>query len=593
MPAPPIFGPVLDEGGVTFSLWAPSKPDVRLKIEDRAPMAMLRHDDGWHRLRVEGVGAGARYRFQIGDLLVPDPGSRFQPEDVHGPSEVIDTGFSWKAGDWRGLPWEETIFYELHIGTFSPEGSFRGAMDRLDHLVELGVTALQIMPLADFHGLRNWGYDGVLPYAPDSSYGRPEDLAALVDAAHERGMQVFLDVVYNHLGPEGNYLPAYSPFLTDRHSTAWGDAINYDGGDARPVREWAIGNAMFWLETYRFDGLRFDAVHAIEDTSGEHLLVEMARRIRKTFVDRHIHLVVENEENDPALLERNGDGTAALYNGQWNDDIHHVLHVAASGENFGYYADYQAGAGAIGKALCEGFVYQGEHMPHRGSPRGSSSAHLPPTAFISFIQNHDQVGNRAFGERITEIAPAPALSALAAIYLLAPQIPMIFMGEEWAASSPFPFFCDMGDELNGLIREGRLKEMAGLPGFDGDAGSLPDPITEETFLSAKLDWDERLHPAHALRLQLYKELIALRKRKIVPRLAGMGGHAGRANASNEILHVEWWLADGSLLSLYANLTDEARLVPEAPDGDILWSNVEWNEGQMRPWMVVWALQEMT
>ncbi|MDQ0455262.1 malto-oligosyltrehalose trehalohydrolase [Rhizobium paknamense] len=586
----PAFGPSLHDTGVDFRLWAPLKEEVLLQIEDRQPLPMQRGDDGWHRLRVEGVGAGTRYRFHIGDLAVPDPGSRFQPEDVHGPSEVIDTRFNWKTVDWQGRPWEETVIYELHLGTFTPEGTYRGAMGRLDHLASLGVTAIQLMPLSDFRGPWNWGYDGVLPYAPDSSYGRPEELAELIDAAHARGIQVFIDVVYNHLGPDGNYLPVYAPIFTEKHKSTWGEGINYDGEGSQAVREWAIGNALYWITDFRADGLRFDAVHAIEDDSKEHLLTEMARRLRAAAPDRHVHLIVENEENNPALLEREADGQPSLYTAQWNDDIHHVLHVASTGEDFGYYADFAEGLPQIGRALAEGFVYQGEVMPYRGSERGGASAHLPPTAFISFIQNHDQVGNRAWGDRIFEVASPQATAALAAVYLLAPQIPMIFMGEEWQASTPFPFFCQFDDELNEKVRQGRRKELARLPGFDEEsAKSTPDPVADTTFYSAKLNWEERNLPEQAAALALYQTLIGLRHTEIVPRLKGIGGRAAQFSVEGGLLRVEWWLGDGSLLSLFANLSAEDVMVKERPQGDPLWSNEGVTEGRMGAWAVQWTL----
>ncbi len=333
------FGPVVHEDGVEFRLWAPLKDRVLVRLGGREPEPMERSSDGWHRRRISGTEPGCRYTFLLANgCEVPDLGSRYQPQDVHGPSEVIDlTRYHWKTDAWSGRPWEEKVVYELHIGSFTSAGTFQAVLGRLDHLARLGVTALQIMPVSDFPGRYNWGYDGVLPYAPDSSYGRPEDFMALVDAAHERGISVFLDVVYNHFGPDGNYLPTYAPLFTEDHKTPWGNGINYDGDGSTAVREFVIQNAIYWIKEFRLDGLRLDAVHAIKDDSQEHLLQELARRVRSAAGPRHVHLIVENENNDSDLLRRDETGRATRFTAQWNDDVHHLLHVAATGETFGYY----------------------------------------------------------------------------------------------------------------------------------------------------------------------------------------------------------------------------------------------------------------
>ena len=357
------------------------------------------------------------------------------------------------------------------------------------------------MPISDFPGGRNWGYDGVLPYAPDSSYGRPDDLKALVDAAHARGIAVLLDVVYNHFGPDGNYLPVYAPaFFTDRHKTPWGAAINYDGQHAEPVREFVIHNALYWIEEFHLDGLRFDAVHAIMDDSDKHLLEELAERVRACAPTGRSTCCSRTRTTMPAGCCA-VDGAPVHYTAQWNDDVHHVLHVAATHERTGYYADYEGNTDQLGRALAEGFAFQGEMMPYRGSPRGEPSAALPPGAFVAFIQNHDQIGNRAFGERLSAIATPEAMRAIAAIYLLLPQMPMLFMGEEWGAPQPFPFFCDFEGELADAVREGRRAEFARFPEFQDpeQRDRIPDPQAESTFASAKLDWtavDSRSRLAH-------------------------------------------------------------------------------------------------
>ncbi len=450
------FGAELQPDGVRFRIWAPQHERMALRLDAQPRVWKLeRESGGWHTLISAHAKPGTRYQFVLPDgMAVPDPASRYQPEDVHGPSEVMDPGsYRWRNLDWRGRPWEEAVIYELHVGCFTDAGSFDAARERLSHLAGLGVTAIELMPLSDFPGSRNWGYDGVLPYAPDASYGHPDSLKALIDAAHGLGLMVLIDVVYNHFGPEGNYLGLYAPqFFSARHQTPWGSAVNFDGRDSRPVREFFIHNALYWLEEFHCDGLRLDAVHAILDDSPAHILAELAQRVRAAFPDRHIHLLLENEHNQARLLVRTRQQAIRLYDAQWNDDVHHVLHAAATGETEGYYADYAARTSLLGRALAEGFAFQGEHMAYRGSARGEPSSQLPPAAFVAFLQNHDQVGNRAFGERISMLATAPAVRAATAIYLLLPQIPMLFMGEEWHTRQPFLFFCDFGAELGQAVR---------------------------------------------------------------------------------------------------------------------------------------------
>ncbi len=546
------FGAELQaDGRVRFRLWAPPHREVQIEL-DGETVAMQPVGEGWHELVTDRARAGTRYRFVLPDgLRVPDPASRYQPEDVHGPSEVVDpAAYAWRDAGWSGRPWHEAVVYELHIGAFTPEGTFRAAIGKLDHLVALGVTAIEIMPIGDFPGRRNWGYDGVLPYAPDSSYGRPEDLKALVEAAHARGLMVLLDVVYNHFGPEGAYIHPIAPqTFTDRHKTPWGAAINFDGPDSGPVREFVIHNALYWIEEFHLDGLRLDAVHAILDDSPKHLLEELAERVRAAAPNRHIHLILENEENQAKRLVRRENGEPRWYTAQWNDDVHHVLHVAASGETKGYYADYKGDTEKLGRALAEGFAFQGELMPYRGRPRGAPSADLPPTAFVAFIQNHDQVGNRAFGDRVTDFAPAEAVRAIAAVYLLLPQIPMLFMGEEWGAAQPFPFFCDFGPELADAVRQGRREEFARFPEFQDPAmrERIPDPMAEETFASAKLDWEDIERAPHSGWLDWYRRVLAIRHAEIVPRLTAI-----RAGGRYEVLGdgavlVRWPLGGGETL----------------------------------------------
>ena len=435
-----------------FRLWGPKadKVDVCL-IEDSREIClpMTPANGGWFELCTDRARPGTHYKFQInGGQKVPDPASRFQPLDVHGPSEIVNAeSFQWKDAAWNARPWEEAVIYELHVGTFTPEGTFAAVEQRLDYLAELGVTVIELMPVADFPGERNWGYDGVLLFAPDSSYGKPDDLKHLIQSAHARELMVMLDVVYNHFGPEGNYLRAYAPqFFTDRHRTPWGEAINFDGPDSRVVRDFFIHNALYWLMEYHFDGLRLDAVHAIMDDSEPDILVELAEAVHaKTAGKRRVHLVLENDDNAAHYLRPSRDHKRP-YQAQWNDDIHHATHVAVTGERDGYYIDYSDNpVRRLAHCLAEGFDYQGDASVFReGESRGELSRDLPLTSFVSFLQNHDQIGNRAFGERIVELGSERAIRAIMSILLLAPAPPLLFMGEEFGATTPFLFFCDFG-----------------------------------------------------------------------------------------------------------------------------------------------------
>lgn len=592
------FGAELQAGGgVRFRLWAPQCPHISVAIrsadgslERVVPMVAL--GDGWHELVDKIAGAGTLYDYLLPDgMHVPDPASRFQPQDVHGPSEVIDpANFAWSAS-WKGRSWKEAVIYELHVGAFTPEGTFLAAIERLEHLSALGVTAIELMPIADFPGKRNWGYDGVLWYAPDSSYGRPEDLKTLIEAAHSRGFMVLLDVIYNHFGPDGNFLPAYaSSFFTDRHKTPWGAAVNYDGPLAATVREFVIHNALYWLEEYNLDGLRLDAVHAIVDDSPEHLLDELARRLRAAHA-RPIHLLLENEENAPQWLSRDPAGGAPGYSAQWNDDVHHVLHVAATGEANGYYADYFGDTKKLGRAIAEGFAFQGETMPFSGRRRGEPSGALSPTSFVAFIQNHDQIGNRAYGERIVHLAPYDALRAITAVYLLLPQIPMLFMGEEWGSVQPFPFFCDFHGALGDAVRKGRREEFAKFPEFQNEADrhKIPDPQAEDTFLSAKLRWQEIDEPSHAAWLDYYRRILKVRGVHIVPILSEIrrGGLFTARGAG--AVEVSWGLNSGGQLALQANLSDKAAAGFTQASTRLLWEEGGARNGELSPWSVRWHL----
>ncbi len=577
------------DGSARFRLWAPRHQHIGLRLETPRVYPMRPLAEGWHELLLPELPAGSRYQFLLPDgMAVPDPASRFQPQDVHGPSELIDpTRYLWRDQAWRGRAWNETVLYELHVGTFTPAGTFLAAIERLDHLVRLGVTALELMPVADFPGRRNWGYDGVLPFAPDSSYGRPEDLKALVDAAHAAGLSVLLDVVYNHFGPEGNYLSLYAPqFFNPHHQTPWGAAINFDGEGAATVREFFVHNALYWLSEYHFDGLRFDATHAIVDERPEHILGELARRIRAAAWPRAVHLVLENEHNEAHWLERDNAGRALLYDAQWNDDVHHVLHVGVSGETEGYYDDYSGDTDKIGRALAEGFAFQGEQMRYRGSARGEPSAHLPPSAFIAFLQNHDQIGNRAFGERLSAIAPPAGLRAVTALYLLLPQIPMLFMGEEWRSTRPFLFFCDFGHELAEVVGSGRRQEFARFAAFRDEQmrARIPDPQAERTFLDSKLDWERLAEGEHAGTLRWYQDLLAVRRRHLVPLLPSLNRSGEFQVIGPGAVVVRWRGGERYELTFAINLgAASCSGFPSAP-GRLLWQEGHAGRaGTLGPW----------
>lgn len=421
---------------------------------------------------------GTRYQFRInGDLIVPDPASRFQPDDVGDPSEVADTAALRDPVLFVGRPWPEAVIYELHVGTFTPEGTYAGIEKKLLYLKELGVTAIELMPLNDVPGRRNWGYDGVLLNAPNAQYGRPEDLKRLLRCAHEQDMMVYLDVVYNHFGPQLNYLHSYAESVfTDRHSTGWGPAVNLEGNHGEFVRQFLLDNALMWIRDYGFDGLRFGAVHALKDDSEKHFLLELAETIRTRLLGRHVHLMLENEANQPHLLERK-TGRACLYNAQWGDDFHNALHVLLTGEKEGYYRAFaDKPLDHLARTLTESFAYQGEVFPLHNKPRGAKSAHLPPDATIFFAQNHDQVGNRAHGERLSTLVSTEKLRQAMALVLLNPHIPMLFMGEEAAAETPFLFFCDWQGEAAELTRDGRRKEFAEFKrAHTGVARNTPSP----------------------------------------------------------------------------------------------------------------------
>ena len=538
-----VHGPVLlKDGKARFNLWAPSVASVGLKIGELATRPMERSGDGWFAAEAEAA-VGAPYSFVLPDgLSVPDPASRGQEDDVHGSSLLVDTSaYAWANADWCNRPWHEAVIYELHVGLM---GGFNGVKACLPELAALGFTAIELMPIADFPGRHNWGYDGVLPYAPDRAYGTPEELCALIDAAHGEGLMVFLDVVYNHFGPDGAYLHAYArEFFDDGVQTPWGAAIDFK----RPeVRDFFVRNALMWVNDYRFDGLRFDAVHAISPAS---FLPELANAIRAG-ADRPVHLVLEHEGNKSSLLH---GPSAALFDAQWADDWHHCVHVLLTGESEGYYESFQSPAEQLSRAMAEGFVYQGQVSPHHKEPRGEPSGDLPPTAFVICLQNHDQIGNRAMGERLTQLTGRDALDVATALMLLSPNIPLVFMGEELGAQTPFLFFTDHNEDLAKLVREGRRREFAHFAAFQDEKlrAQIPDPNSASTFDASVLAASHSVPSTVAF----YKSLLVVRRDRIVPGIPGCVSAGARALGPQAVLGA-WILGDGRTLTLLANFGGE-------------------------------------
>lgn len=588
------FGAELREDGVRFRLFAPNARAIRLALDEQRPdtpalRPMQAMGDGWHELFVEGAGAGTRYRFVLPDgFRVPDPASRFQPEGVHRASEVVDpASFHWSDDDWQGRSWDEAVLYELHVGAFTPEGTFRAAIDKLDHLASLGVTAVELMCVNGFAGQRSWGYDGVLLYAPDETYGRPEDLKAFVDAAHGRGLMVILDVVYNHFGAEGNYLPRYFPqIFSSKHMTAWGPGLNFDGPQSAEVRELILQNAVYWIEEFHMDGLRLDASHAMIDTSEHPILVELAERVRGCAGERRPSLILESERCVSGLLPKTSKETAWYYNAQWNHAIDHLLGLAMAGEcrpgDEGAVHEIEE----LGRAATEGFGGDGK------DPADLAAAEeIPPGAFVSFVQTHDLVGNRASGERIHALASPEAVRAIAAIYLLLPQTPMLFMGEEWGATAPFPFFSDFGGELAEAVRRGRCEQLAKTGASDEELARAPDPQAESTFLSAKLNWQEPEEAEHAARVEWYRRVLAARRERLLPLLDRLGHDRSYRVLGPGRLEASWELKNGGRLRLAANLCRQPGSGFHVGSGTVLWREGEQVDDEtLGAWAVRWTIE---
>jgi maltooligosyltrehalose trehalohydrolase len=508
---PRLGATCLPDGSCEFLVWAPRGSEVQAHVvaprEQRA--ALEPQGRGYYRGRLSQVGPGARYFYSLGaGKDRPDPASRLQPQGVHGPSEAVATDFAWQDAGWRGPSLEQYILYEVHTGTFTPEGTFDAILARLEALAELGITAIELMPVAQFPGTRNWGYDGAFPFAVQNSYGGPRGLKTLVNACHVRGLAVVLDVVYNHLGPEGNYLADFAPYFTDRYHTLWGDAVNFDGPGSDEVRRFFIENALEWVREYHVDALRLDAIHGIVDSSAHTFLEELGEAVHREAgrLERRVYVIPESDRNDPRVVrppEAGGYGLDAV----WNDDFHHALHTLLTRERAGYYQDFGT-LEHLRKAFVEGFVYSGQYSAYRRRRHGGSSLDLPAKSFVVFSQNHDQVGNRRMGERLSALVPFEALKLAAGVVLFSPYLPLLFMGEEYGETAPFLYFISHSDPaLAAAVGRGRREEFAAF----GWQGEVPEPGEDATFLRSKLNWEARRQGKHAALAAFYREAIRLRR----------------------------------------------------------------------------------
>ncbi|QHE86640.1 malto-oligosyltrehalose trehalohydrolase [Hydrogenophaga sp. BPS33] len=593
------FGATLrPEGGAEFRLWAPDAQEPVLVYRNAHDnlcrvTARCEGDGLWH-CSVNDADAHTLYEWEVnGGQRVPDPASRHNPHGPMGPSRVTDPlAFEWDAG-WRGRPWCDAVIYEMHVGTFTAQGTFAAAAQRLAQLSDLGVTAIELMPVAAFPGQFGWGYDGVLPYAPHSAYGAPDELKAFVQSAHRLGLMVFLDVVYNHFGPQGNFLDRYAPqFFSDTHKSPWGAALNFDGAGSHSVRDFFIHNALYWIQEFRFDGLRLDAVHAIEDRSAPDVIDELSQRVRETTAGRHVHLILENEKNERRRLAATPQ--PGHFDAQWNDDFHHALHVLLTGERQGYYGDYaHAPLDLLARALTHGFVFKETTRLEGGRRASCSPAPAQPLgAMVNFVNNHDQVGNRAFGERLDQLAPPGAIELALLLALLTPATPMLFQGDERAADTPFLYFANWDGELREAVRAGRRREF----GHEETPGHpLPDPCSEATFQASALPWSQARGEA---RQALVRAALAVRREWIAPRQAALnhGAHAARRVGATG-LHVRWHYTTGPALLLDINLGDEpvegTVLEPSGRLQTVFAHNRPDAHGSWPAWSARWRVWEPT
>ncbi|UCF19888.1 MAG: malto-oligosyltrehalose trehalohydrolase [Gemmatimonadota bacterium] len=559
---------VLPDGSSRFSVWAPAAGRVAVRIlKPDAPfeVRMESQQGGVLEAFVPDLPPGTEYYYRLDDARDrPDPVSRYQPAGVHGPSRLVDPrAFRWSDSSWRGLDRADLVIYELHVATFSPAGTFAGAADRLSHLRELGVTAIELMPVAQFPGMRNWGYDGAYPYAPQNSYGGPDGLRHLVDAAHGEGIAVLLDVVYNHLGPEGNYLSEFGPYFTDRYGTPWGQAVNFDGPESDEVRRYFIENALYWVTEYHIDGLRLDAVHAIFDFGARHILEELAAAVHAVAdsLGRRVHVIAESDLNDPRLVRDSERGGFAL-DAAWSDDFHHAVHSTLTGERNGYYVDFN-GSREIAKAVSDRYVLDGSYSVYRRRRHGAPAVDVPADRFVVFTQNHDQVGNRAQGERLSQLVPFEQQKLAASLLLLSPYIPLLFMGQEYGETNPFLYFVDHGDsELVAAVREGRARE------FERFAWSvpIPDPAAPETLERSRLNPENSRRPPHSQILGLYKDLLKLRRERPALR-PGAAAFRVESDPESRWFAIVFQLEHGDTLALF-NLSDSRLPISlQLPRGD--------------------------
>ncbi len=513
----------LGEGRCRFLLWAPraQKAEVHILAPQERLVPLEKRDRGYYHAVVEGVEPGSLYKYRLeGQKELPDPASRLQPQGVHGPSQVTDSTFPWEDQHWFGLPLKDYLIYELHVGTFTPQGTFEAIISHLDELKGLGITALELMPVVQFPGSRNWGYDGVYPFAVQNSYGGPLGLKKLVQACHQKGLAVVLDVVYNHLGPEGNYLGEFGPYFTDRYKTPWGLALNFDGPQSDEVRRFFIENALYWITDFHIDALRLDAVHAILDHSAYPFLEELGEAVRRRAeeIGRRVYTIAESDLGDARIVRPRELGGLGL-DAQWNDDFHHSLHVLLTGEQIGYYQDFGLLAHMV-RAFRDGFVYSGQYSAYRQRRHGTSSRDIPAHRLVVFAQNHDQVGNRMLGERLSQLTSFSGLKLAAAVVLLSPFIPLLFMGEEYGETAPFLYFVSHSDpDLVEDVRRGRRKEFAAFLW----QGEVPDPQDPATFRKSQLGFHLRYQGHHRVLLGFYRELIQLRRE--VPPLADLNKEA--------------------------------------------------------------------
>ncbi len=542
-----------------FRVWAPGAKKVDVEVKDRR-LAMAPEEHGYWFLQTPEAGPGDDYAFCLDDgPPLPDPRSPWQPQGVHAPSRLVDhSAFGWTDHHWRSAPLGAAVIYELHVGTFTPQGTYAGIIERLDYLAWLGVTHVELMPLNQFSGSRGWGYDGVTIFAPHNAYGTPDDLKRLVDACHARGLGVILDVVYNHFGPEGNYIGQYGPYFTNKYNTPWGAAVNYDGPGSDEVRRYIVDNALMWLRDYHIDGLRLDGVFAIFDISSTHIMEQMSAEVQdlQTAMGRHFFLIAETDLGTPRLFQPKDIGGYGL-SGQWSDEFHHALHVSLTGEQMGYYADFK-GLGDLGKSYRHAYVFTGEYAPYRQRSHGRCTYGCTGHNFVVYMQNHDQVGNRAAGDRIGhQMKSLDRQKVGAALTILSPFVPLLFQGEEWAASSPFQYFSDMQDvALRHAVSEGRKDEFASF-GWKHD--DVPDPMSIETFERSKLVWDERDRPPHRDMVEWYRQLIALRKK--YPDLST--GHMERAQSQHDERD-QWIILCRDRVTIIANLSGRTQTLPTDP-----------------------------